>query len=60
MIMTDALRRLILSGASHDELRAEARAQGMRTLHEAGFAKVTEGVTSIAELLRVLGTTAAA
>jgi type IV pilus assembly protein PilB len=60
MIMTDSLRRLILSGASHDELRAEARAQGMRTLHEAGFAKVTEGVTSIAELLRVLGTTAAA
>jgi type II secretory ATPase GspE/PulE/Tfp pilus assembly ATPase PilB-like protein len=28
----------------------------MRTLHEAGLAKVTQGITSIAEVLRVLGT----
>ena len=53
--MTDALRRLILDGAGHDELRTEAQAQGMRTLHEAGFAKVRQGITSIAEVLRVLG-----
>jgi len=55
MLMTDGLRRLILDGAGHDDLRAAAQAQGMRTLHEAGFAKVRQGVTSIAEVLRVLG-----
>jgi len=55
MVMTDALRRLILEGAAHDELRAAAKAGGMRTMHEAGIAKVREGVTSVAEVLRVLG-----
>src|SRR5918992_228702 len=55
MRMTDPLRRLILAGASHDDLRTEARAQGMRTLHEDGLEKVVQGVTSVAEVLRVLG-----
>jgi type IV pilus assembly protein PilB len=59
MHMTDGLRRLILDGAGHDDMRAEAQAQGMRTLHDAGFAKVREGITSIAEVLRVLGTSVA-
>jgi len=56
MPMTDEVRRLILEAARHDDLLAAARAQGMRTLHEAGLAKVTQGITSIAEVLRVLGT----
>jgi general secretion pathway protein E len=56
MPMTDEIRRLILEAARHDDLLAAARAQGMRTLHEAGLAKVTQGITSIAEVLRVLGT----
>jgi type IV pilus assembly protein PilB len=56
MTMTDSLRKLILDGVSHDDVRAEARAQGMRTLHEDGLAKVAAGVTSIPEVLRVLGT----
>jgi type IV pilus assembly protein PilB len=55
MPMTDPLRRLILAGASHDDIRAEARAQGMRTLREDGYEKIREGVTSVAEVLRVLG-----
>jgi type IV pilus assembly protein PilB len=55
MVMSDALRRPILDGASHDELRVAARAGGMRTLHEAGLEKVREGITSIPEVLRVLG-----
>jgi type IV pilus assembly protein PilB len=55
MRMTDSIRRLILDGASHDLIRAEARAQGMRTLHEDGLEKVVQGTTSIAEVLRVLG-----
>jgi type IV pilus assembly protein PilB len=55
MVMTDALRRPILDGASQEELRAAARAGGMRTLHEAGLEKVRQGITSVAEVLRVLG-----
>jgi type IV pilus assembly protein PilB len=55
MLMTDALRRPILAGASQEELRQAARAGGMRTLHEAGLEKVRQGITSVAEVLRVLG-----
>src|SRR5215208_2490622 len=55
MTMTDGLRRLILDRATHDELRAEARAQGMHTLREDGLDKVRNGITSISEVLRVVG-----
>jgi type IV pilus assembly protein PilB len=55
MTMTDALRRLILDRASHDELRAKAREGGMRTLREDGLDKVRKGITSIPEVLRVVG-----
>jgi type IV pilus assembly protein PilB len=55
MVVTDALRRPILAGASQEELREAARAGGMRTLHEAGLEKVRRGITSVAEVLRVLG-----
>jgi type IV pilus assembly protein PilB len=55
MPMSDEVRRLILDGARHDELTRVAREQGMRTLHEAGLAKVAQGHTSVPEVLRVLG-----
>jgi type IV pilus assembly protein PilB len=55
MMMTDSLRRLILDRASHDDLRAKAREEGMRTLREDGLEKVRQGITSIPELLRVVG-----
>jgi type IV pilus assembly protein PilB len=58
MTMTDSLRRLILDRASHDDLRVQARAQGMRTLREHGLDKVRDGITSIAEVLRVVGSVA--
>ena len=58
MAMTDTVRRLILGGASHEELRRAACADGMHTLQEAGFAKVRQGITSVAEVLRVLGNSA--
>jgi type IV pilus assembly protein PilB len=59
MPMTDNVRRLILEGARHDDLVAVARSQGMRRLHEAGLQKVAAGVTSLAEVLRVLGSATA-
>ena len=55
MTMTDTLRRLILDRASQDELRAEARRLGMRTLREDGLDKIRRGITSIPEVLRVVG-----
>src|SRR5919112_2171001 len=55
MTMTDTLRRLILDRASHDELRVEARRLGMRTLREDGLDKIRHGITSIPEVLRVVG-----
>jgi type IV pilus assembly protein PilB len=55
MTMTDSLRRLILDRASHDDLRAKAREEGMRTLREDGLEKVRKGITSIPEVLRVVG-----
>jgi type IV pilus assembly protein PilB len=58
LAMTDEVRRLILDGARNDDLTAVAREQGMRTLHEAGLAKVAQGITSVPEVLRVLGSSA--
>jgi type IV pilus assembly protein PilB len=55
MHVSDDLRQLVLDKASADELRACARHQGMLTLREDGFEKVKRGVTSMAEVLRVLG-----
>jgi type IV pilus assembly protein PilB len=58
MAMSDTVRRLILDGASNEDLRRAACADGMRTLHESGLAKVRQGITSVAEVLRVLGNSA--
>jgi type IV pilus assembly protein PilB len=55
MPITDQLRRLILEKASADELRECARRDGMRTLREDGLDKVRRGMTSLGEVLRVLG-----
>jgi type IV pilus assembly protein PilB len=55
MTMTDGLRRLILDRVGHDDLRAKAREEGMRTLREHGLEKVREGITSVSEVLRVVG-----
>jgi type IV pilus assembly protein PilB len=59
MTISDGLRRLILAKAPADELRELARSEGMRTLREDGLEKVKQGVTSIGEVLRVLGASAA-
>jgi len=53
MPITPELRELILRGASPAELRTAAQAQGMKTLRQAGLAKVLEGVTTLEEVLRV-------
>jgi general secretion pathway protein E len=51
--VTDAVRPLILERASADVIKAVAVKQGMRTLREDGWKKVREGVTTVAEVVRV-------
>ena len=52
MEVSDALRELILVGASGPELRRKAIEEGMITLRGSGLRKITEGVTTIEEVLR--------
>ncbi|MDY0003477.1 MAG: type IV-A pilus assembly ATPase PilB [Polyangia bacterium] len=53
MVMVDALKELVLQGASTAELKTEAIRLGMQTLRMSGISKLKEGVTTIEEVLRV-------
>jgi type IV pilus assembly protein PilB len=53
MPVTQELRDLILRNAPGAEIREVALSQGMRTLRQSGLLKVTEGVTTVDEVLRV-------
>ncbi len=55
MVLSKELRELILQKASGEEIAAAAVAAGMRRLREDGLEKVRQGVTSIPEVLRVVG-----
>jgi type IV pilus assembly protein PilB len=55
MVVTAELRRAIIARASTDEINDLAVAQGMRTLRDDGYEKVLSGMTSLAEIGRVLG-----
>ena len=52
MEINDDMRELILVGASALELRKKALEQGMITLRRSGLQKVTEGMTTIEEVVR--------
>jgi type II secretory ATPase GspE/PulE/Tfp pilus assembly ATPase PilB-like protein len=49
----ETIRRLILENASTDQIRAAARAGGMRTLAEDGWRLVAQGITTVEEVLSV-------
>ena len=51
MLVDEALRRLILRGASADEIGTAARKAGMIPLREDGLAKAARGVTTVEEVL---------
>ncbi len=53
MPISETLRAMILEDASTAELREQAQKEGMKTLRQAGMAKVLEGVTTVDEVLRV-------
>src|SRR4051794_19679075 len=56
MEIDDEIRTLILEKGSEEEVRTRAIDKGMTTLREDALAKVQQGVTSVAEVLRVIGT----
>jgi type II secretory ATPase GspE/PulE/Tfp pilus assembly ATPase PilB-like protein len=52
-VPSDRVRSMVAQGATLDDLRAIARDEGLQTLHDAAWRSASEGVTSIAEVLRV-------
>ncbi len=53
LVINNEMRRIISAEASLNELREAARAAGMRTLREDGLVKVTQGHTTVEEVMRV-------
>ncbi|HOE63754.1 MAG TPA: GspE/PulE family protein [Candidatus Sumerlaeota bacterium] len=53
LIMNENICRLVLESRSTGEIREAARLEGMRSLSEDGWRLVSEGVTTIDEVLRV-------
>jgi type IV pilus assembly protein PilB len=52
MILTDALRDMVIENASTDELREEARRGGMVPLREFGIGVAADGITTLDEVIR--------
>ena len=52
MAMSTELRRLIMHGASSDELRDQGLKEGMLTLRMDGMKKVARGVTTLEEVIK--------
>jgi type IV pilus assembly protein PilB len=52
--ITEEIRELIVRGASHSQIQHVAHAQGMRGLLEQSIRLVSEGITTIAEILRTV------
>jgi type IV pilus assembly protein PilB len=54
MMMSEDIERLAVQRASTDDIGRAARAHGMETLRQDGWAKVAQGLTSLEEILRVI------
>jgi len=52
MALSSALRRMVLKGASTEELREQGVKEGMLTLRMDGLIKVKRGITTLEELVR--------
>ncbi|WP_281652655.1 MULTISPECIES: GspE/PulE family protein [Microbacterium] len=53
MTLSEQLEQLVVAHATGTEMRAVAISEGMVSLREDGFSKVTQGITTIEEVLRV-------
>jgi type IV pilus assembly protein PilB len=57
MVVSERIRELAINRASADEISRVAVEEGMRRLRDDGFEKIKRGITSVAEVARVTGTT---
>ena len=55
MTLTEELRGLIVAKASSGDIDAAAVAAGMHRMRDDGLEKVRQGITSVAEVMRVVG-----
>jgi general secretion pathway protein E len=53
LLMTDPIRKLVLSHATATEIQRQAMAEGMATMYQDGLRKALDGRTTVEEVLRV-------
>jgi len=54
LLVTEAIKEMIVKKATSDEIQKQAKKEGMRTMVEDGLLKAAQGITSIEEVLRVV------
>lgn len=54
LYVSDAVKGLIMKGATSEEIEAQAKSEGMMTMIEDGIFKCVQGITTIEEVLRVV------
>ncbi len=54
LYMSDAIKGLIMKGATSEEIERQAKSEGMMTMIEDGIYKAAKGITTIEEVLRVI------
>ncbi len=54
LLMSDAIKELVLSGATAEKIEEQAKKEGMLSMIEDGIFKAASGVTTIEEVLRVV------
>jgi len=52
LVMSEEIRRMLLSSASASDIRAQALREGMVTMKRDGMLKAEEGITSVSEVVR--------
>jgi general secretion pathway protein E len=53
LIITDKIRKLISNNADAEAIYQTARLDGLRTMYEDGIRKVSDGITTLQEVLRI-------
>jgi type II secretory ATPase GspE/PulE/Tfp pilus assembly ATPase PilB-like protein len=53
LVVSDPIRRLIMSNATSDQIKDEAEKEGMMTMQTDGIIKALRGITTFEEVIRV-------
>jgi type IV pilus assembly protein PilB len=54
LVVSEAVKGLIMRGATADDVEAQAKKEGMMTMIEDGIFKAVQGLTTVEEVLRVI------